>query len=61
MCAVKYGKKIKGKLENRGQEMVFVGYPNDRPRGTYRLINMNTKKIVMSRDVVWLDVMLGDY
>ena len=41
--------------------MVFVGYSDEHPSGTFRLLNWSTKNIMFSRDVVWLGIMIGDY
>ena len=34
---------------------MFVGYSLDHPPDSYCLINLSTKRIIHSRDVIWLD------
>ena len=45
---------IQGKLKNRGTTFMFVGYSVDHANDVYRMLNLKTKKIVNTRDVVWL-------
>jgi transposase InsO family protein len=49
------------KLANRGKTYMFVGYPTDYPRGTYRFYNLITNKITHSRDIQWLNKTWGEY
>ena len=54
-------KKIKSKDEERGTKGIFVGYADDHTPDTYRMYNPITRKIVLSRDIRWLDTFyLGD-
>jgi len=53
--------KIKGKLENKGMECIFVGYAENHTGDVYRLLNLKTDKIVLSRDVVWLNKTFEEY
>merc|ERR1712025_915237 len=55
MGIVKKGSKIQGKLLNKGEYVMFVGYADKHAPDVYRLLKMSNKKIVMSRDVRWLD------
>ena len=48
-------KKLKAKSEDRGTKCYFVGYADDHTPDTYRMYNPNTGKIVLSRDIRWLD------
>ena len=41
--------------------MVFIGYSFEHTEFTYRFLNWETKKIFLSRDVVWLKIQVGDY
>ena len=43
--------KERGKLDKKAQRMCFIGYSKN-PKG-YRLINLNTNKVVTRRDVVF--------
>ena len=53
--------KIKGKLTNRGNLCVFLGYGRDHGSGVFRFLNIKTRKIIHSRDVKWIDKKYGDY
>ena len=46
---------VKAKLEDRGKTWMFLGYVQDYTVGTYRILNIRTKFIVLSRDVIWLN------
>ena len=61
MAIVKFGPKIKSKLRNRGQEMVFLGVETRHPSQTFRFLNWETKRIVHSRDVLWMNLMIGEF
>jgi hypothetical protein len=52
---------IRGKLDDRGQVAMFVGYSDDHPEKTYRLVNVKTLRVIMSRDLKWLGIMWGAY
>ena len=54
-------KKVRSKLENSGTRCVFVGYATNHAGDVYRMFNITTRKISMSRDVIWLDKLYGDY
>jgi hypothetical protein len=45
---------VQGKLKNQGTACVFVGYLVDHSNDINRMFNFNTKRIIHSRDVVWL-------
>jgi hypothetical protein len=47
--------KFKSKWKEWGIKMIMVGYAADSSADTYRMFNPNTKKIIRSRDVKWLD------
>ena len=48
-------------MESKGVVCIFVGYAEDHSGDTYRMMNVNTKKIIMSRDVRWLNKMYGKW
>ena len=58
---VKFGPKIQGKLHNRGLPMMYLGRPRNHSGDTYRMLNLNTRRIVTSRDVVWLNKVYGEW
>ena len=54
-------KKIRGKMENRGESCIFVGYPKDHGSEVFRVYKLKTKSVVVSRNVRWMNIMYGDY
>jgi len=56
---LKKNKKIFSKLENKGTSCMFVGYSEDHPADTYRLYILDTRKVVIARDVQWLDTTIN--
>ena len=54
-------KKIKSKLTNRGRTCIFVGYSNKHSGEVFRMVNLQTKKIIYTRDVCWLQKKFGEY
>jgi len=48
------------KLSDRGMKAIFVGYADKHVGNVYRFINPNTNKIILSRDVKWLERKYGD-
>ena len=54
-------KKVRSKLENRGTTCVFVVYATNHAGDVYRMFNVTTWRISMSRDVIWLDKLYRDY
>jgi hypothetical protein len=48
-------KDIQGKLTNRGTPCMFMGYSNNHAHDVYRMLNIKTKKIINSRDIIWMN------
>ena len=61
MIAISDGKKMRSKLDTRGRTGIFVGYADDHAGNVYRFINVQTKKIILSRDVQWLNSFWKQY
>ena len=40
---------------------MFVGYADDHSRDVYKLLNIHTKRIIISRDVRWLNIIWKHY
>ena len=40
---------------------MFVGYADDQPGDVYRFLNFHTKRILMSRDGRWLNIIWKHY
>ena len=52
---------IQGKLSNRGTPCLFMGYSVNHAQDVYRMLNMNTKSIINSRDIIWVNQMYKDW
>ena len=50
VVAIHEGKKMRSKLDTRGKTSMFVGYADDHTGDAYRFINIQTKKVIVSRD-----------
>ena len=61
MAAISDGKKMRSKLDTRGRTGIFVGYADDPAGNVYRLKNIQTKKIILSRDIQWLNSFWKEY
>ena len=55
------GKKMRSKLDTRGQTEIFVGYADDHAGNVYRFNNNQMKKIIISRDIQWLHSFWKEY
>jgi hypothetical protein len=40
---------------------MFVGYPVHHKNDVYRMVNLNTKSIILSRDILWLNEAYHDW
>jgi hypothetical protein len=45
---------IQGKSKNRGLTNMFVGYSVVHANDVYRMMNLNSKRIIQTRDAIWL-------
>ena len=61
IAIIRNNTKIKSKLESRGIEAMFVGYPDDHHHDVYRFLNMKTGKIVLSRNYQWTNKSYGEF
>ena len=55
---VKKTSKIQSKLVNKGDLCIFVRYSTNHSSDTYRMLNLTTKQIILTRDIRWLNRML---
>ena len=55
------GKKMRSKLDDRGKTCMFVGYADDHSKDVYRFLNIHTRRIIISRDVRWLNIIWKQY
>jgi hypothetical protein len=58
---VKTGKKIQGKLDDREEPMMYLGPALDHGRDTFRMLNLKTKRVINTRDVIWTGKVYGDW
>ena len=61
VIAISDGKKMTSKLDIRGRNGICVGYADDHAGNVYRFINIQTKKITLSRDIQWLTSFWKEY
>ena len=61
MIAISDGKKMRSKLDIRGRTGIFVVYADNHAGNVYRFINIQTKKIILSRDIQWLNSFWKEY
>jgi hypothetical protein len=47
--------KIRSKIADRENAVMFVGYSNLHEKDVYQFMNIATKKTMFSRDVIWLN------
>ena len=52
---------VKSKLEDQGKACMFLGYMQNHTGGTYHMINISTKYIVLNCDVICLNKTYKDY
>jgi hypothetical protein len=53
--------KFQSKLKNKETIVVFVGYVKDHSGDINRFFNMGTKRVVVSRDIIWLNNLYCHY
>ena len=61
VIAISDDKKMRSKLDTRGRTGSFVGYADDHAGNVYRFINVETKQIILSRDIQWLNSFWKEY
>ena len=52
---------MRSKLDNRGKTCMFVGYADDHTKDVYRFLNIHTNRIILSRDIRWLNIIWKRY
>jgi hypothetical protein len=52
---------IQGKLTNRGTPCMFMEYSINHAHDVYRMLKIKTKKIIKSRDIVWMNKVYKDW
>ena len=61
VIAISDDKKMRSKLGVRGRTGIFVGYADDHAGNVNRFINVETKQIILSRDIQWLNSFWKEY
>ena len=61
MCVAKDQTVHKAKIGDRGILCFFVGYADNHSGSTFRLLNANTHRPILSRDVTFLKKSYGDW
>ena len=61
VISIRDGKKMRSKLDTRGRTGIFVGHADDHAGNVYRFINIQQKKIILSRDIQWSDSFWKEY
>ena len=54
-------RKFNGKLDDKGNVCMMVGYAENHAGDVYCMLNLRTKQICVSRDVYWLGKTYGTY
>ena len=53
-------KNIKAKLKSKGDKKYFVGYAKNHSHDVYRMFNPESGRVSITRDILWLDRLIGD-
>jgi hypothetical protein len=48
-------KKARSNLADCGNTVIFIGYSDHHEKDVYKFLNIQTKKPIFSRDVIWLN------
>ena len=62
MCIVTFKDNThRAKLAYQGTPGIWIGYAKNYPTGTYQIFNPKTKRIILTRDVTFLQKSYGEY
>ena len=61
VIAIIDGKKMRSTLDTRGRTGIFVDNADDHAGNFYQFIKFQLKKIILSRDIQWLNSFLKEY
>ena len=53
--------KMKAKIKNRGIPCLYLGHADSHGGDVARLLKLETKRVVRSRDIRWLNKTLAEY
>jgi hypothetical protein len=54
-------RKMRGKLDDRGRPCLLLGRAENHNRDVYRFLNLETDRIIRSRDALWLNKQYGEW
>jgi hypothetical protein len=49
------------KVSNKGNHCLFLGYAEDHPKDTYRVLDLKNQSVMMTRNVRWLGKTHGEF
>jgi hypothetical protein len=49
------------KLSNKGTHCLFLGYAEDHPKDTYRVLDLKNQLVMLTRNVRWLGKTHGEF
>jgi hypothetical protein len=52
---------MRSKLQDRGKPALSIGTTHEHTRDMYRFLNLQTNRIILSRDVIWLKQSYGEF
>ncbi|MGL4341755.1 MAG: reverse transcriptase domain-containing protein, partial [Lactococcus lactis] len=52
---------MRSKLEDRGRACLYLGQTENHPDDVFRFLDLETKRVILSRDVIWLDKSYGKW
>jgi transposase InsO family protein len=58
---VKHDKSFQSKITNKGLLGIYLGRAKDHPQDTARFYNIGTNKVILSRNMKYMEIMYGDY
>jgi hypothetical protein len=61
IAVIKSAPSIKGKLQDRGIPVMYLGRARNHAADTYRFLHLSTNRVWISRDVIWLNKVYGEY
>ena len=54
-------KKLQSKLENTGIPAICLGHADNHAKDVYRMLNLNTYKVIITRDIRWMNMTYKHY
>ena len=54
-------RNISSKMDNKGLTCIFTEYSLQHGIGVFRMFNLQTQRIIITRDVLWLNLTYGQY